>query len=113
MKPLYHPAPEDIQLTTVLYALSDPVRLNLVIQILEVGEQACGDYQIPVAKSTMSHHVKTLREAGIVNTRIHGTQRLLSIRKKDLEARFPGLLDAVIGGAVRTGALPVTGSSGE
>ncbi|QAY66569.1 ArsR/SmtB family transcription factor [Paenibacillus protaetiae] len=99
MKPLYHPATEDIQLTSVLYALSDPVRLSIVKQVMAFGEQACGDISIPVAKSTMSHHSKTLREAGIIQTRVMGTQRLLSIRHEDLEARFPGLLEAVMSNA--------------
>ncbi|MEK0317575.1 ArsR/SmtB family transcription factor [Cohnella sp. 56] len=62
----------------------------------EAGERSCGDIDFPIAKSTVSHHTRTLREAGIVRTRIQGTQRLLSIREDDLEARFPGVLNAVL-----------------
>ncbi|MEF3301992.1 ArsR/SmtB family transcription factor [Paenibacillus sp. GYB003] len=98
MKPLHHPDRDDIQLTSVLYALSDPVRLYLVAELYKAGERTCGDMDVPVVKSTLSHHSRTLREAGVVRVRMHGTQRFLSIRSDDLEARFPGLLAAVLHG---------------
>jgi len=96
MKPLFHPETADLQLSSVLYALSDPVRLMLVNKLRQLGERSCGDIELPIAKSTVSHHTRTLREAGIVRTRIHGTQRILSIREADLEARFPGLLNSIL-----------------
>ena len=96
MKPLFHPDTADLQLSSVLYALSDPVRLMLVNKLRQLGERSCGDIELPIAKSTVSHHTRTLREAGIVRTRIHGTQRILSIREADLEARFPGLLNSIL-----------------
>ncbi|MFC3803555.1 ArsR/SmtB family transcription factor [Cohnella sp. GCM10012308] len=105
MKPLFHPDTADIQLSSVLYALSDPVRLMLVYKLRQNGERACGDIELPIAKSTVSHHSRTLREAGVVRTRAHGTQRLLSLREEDLEARFPGLLNAVLASYEETDEL--------
>lgn len=96
MKLLHHPDREDIRLSSVLYALSDPVRLYLVAELYKAGERTCGDIDMPVVKSTVSHHSRTLREAGIVRVRVQGTQRFLSIRTEDLEARFPGLLASVL-----------------
>jgi DNA-binding transcriptional ArsR family regulator len=92
VKHLYHPDRADIQLSTVLYALSDPIRLLIVSELHKGCERACGDFEVPVVKSTMSHHARTLREAGVVSVRIQGTQRLISLRTEDLELRFPGLL---------------------
>lgn len=96
MKILFHPDRKDIQLASVLYALSDPVRLSVVSEIRKFGEQACNGFTVPVAKSTLSHHARTLREAGVVYTRVQGTQRLLSLRTDDLNERFPGLLDSIM-----------------
>ncbi len=96
MKYLPHPDRSDLNLSTVLYALSDPVRLHLVAQLSSLGEQTCGDVDVPVVKSTLSHHARTLREAGVIRVRTHGTQRFLSVRTEDLEARFPGLLVCVL-----------------
>ncbi|MEI0737209.1 helix-turn-helix domain-containing protein [Paenibacillus sp. JTLBN-2024] len=96
MRTLYHPRTDELNLTTVLYALSDPIRLN-IIKILDAkGEQSCSSLEIDTPKSTLSHHFKVLRESGIVHTRIEGTQRFISIRYEDLNARFPGLLPAVL-----------------
>jgi DNA-binding transcriptional ArsR family regulator len=96
MKVLYHPDLTDIQLSSVLYALSDPIRLHLVAEIYRTGEQPCGCIDVPVVKSTLSHHIRALREAGVIRTRIQGTQRFISIRTDDLESRFPGLLASVL-----------------
>ncbi|CAI6085169.1 ArsR/SmtB family transcription factor [Cohnella sp. JJ-181] len=96
MKPLFHPDTADIQLSSVLYALSDPVRLMIVFKLKQAGERACGDIELPIAKSTVTHHSRTLREAGIIRTRVHGTQRILSLREDDLETRFPGLLNSIL-----------------
>ncbi|OKP84902.1 transcriptional regulator [Paenibacillus helianthi] len=96
MKILFHPDRKDIQLASVLYALSDPIRLSIISDIHHHGEQACNCFNVPVAKSTLSHHARTLREAGVVHTRVQGTQRILSLRTEDLNARFPGLLDSVL-----------------
>lgn len=96
LKILFHPNREDIELTSVLYALSDPIRLSIVVAIDKHGEQSCGHFDLPVVKSTMTHHFRTLREAGIVNVRKQGTQHFLTLRTEDLDARFPGLLTAIL-----------------
>lgn len=96
MRTLYHPAPNDIRLTALLYALSDPTRLEVVRYLACHGEHICSDIGMPVAKSTLSHHIKVLREAGIIQTRVEGTQRHVSLRRQDIETRFPGLLEAIL-----------------
>lgn len=96
MKQLHHPSREDLVLSTVLYALSDPIRLSVVRDIRQNGEQACNSFTVPIAKSTLSHHLRALREAGIVRTRIQGTQRFISLRAEDLEVRFPGVLSTIL-----------------
>jgi DNA-binding transcriptional ArsR family regulator len=93
---LHQPDTEDLDLTTVLQALGDPVRLKIVRALAAEGEQACGSMELGISKSTRSHHFKTLREAGVTYTRIEGTHRHVSLRRDDLEDRFPGLLDAVL-----------------
>ena len=90
------PAAETIEVAAVLNALSDPVRLRIVEALAAGGEQACGAMPLPVSASTRSHHFRILREAGVTVTRVVGTQRMVSLRRDDLQARFPGLLDAVL-----------------
>ncbi len=99
MKTLHHPDKKDLQLTSVLYALSDPVRLQIVTSLCAQSDQPCGTLELPVAKSTASHHFKVLRESGVIHVRQEGTQRCMTLRREDLDARFPGLLDAVLEGA--------------
>ncbi|HWH96520.1 MAG TPA: ArsR family transcriptional regulator [Baekduia sp.] len=93
---LHQPDTADLDLTTVLQALGDPVRLTIVRALADDGEQVCGSLELGISKSTRSHHFKTLREAGVTHTRVEGTHRHVSLRRDDLEARFPGLLDAVL-----------------
>ena len=96
MRTFYQPSQADLALPTVLAALSDPVRLRIV-QLLATGEErACGAFGIPLAKPTLSHHFKVLRDAGVIAMRPSGTQHLSSLRRADLDACFPGLLDAVL-----------------
>ena len=99
MKTLHHPDRKDIELTSVLYALSDPIRLAVVTSLCAQGDQPCGTIELPVAKSTASHHFKVLRECGVIHVRQEGTQRCMSLRREDLESRFPGLIEAVLNGA--------------
>ncbi|OXM83633.1 ArsR/SmtB family transcription factor [Paenibacillus rigui] len=99
MKILHHPHRDDIHLSSVLYALSDPIRLGIISVLAQTGEQPCNYFCVPVAKSTLSHHIRTLREAGVVFVRIQGTQHFVTIRRADMDTRFPGLLDAVLGAA--------------
>ncbi|MFE6707647.1 transcriptional regulator [Bacillus sp. AFS094611] len=96
MRTLYHPNVNEIRLSSILYALSDQIRLKIVMELAGRGEQSCSALDIPIAKSTLSHHFKVLRESGVINTRIDGTQRFISIRKDDIENRFPGLLQAIL-----------------
>jgi DNA-binding transcriptional ArsR family regulator len=94
---LRFPARDELSLVEVLQALSDPVRLQMVRKLDRAdGALACVDLLLPVSKSTGSHHFKVLREAGVVRCREEGTRRYYTLRREDLDARFPGLLDAVL-----------------
>ena len=96
---LVHPHREHMQFTSVLAALSDPVRLAIVALLADVepsGELACTSLGLPVSKSTQSGHFKVLREAGVIRQRDEGTHRMNRLRREDLDVRFPGLLDLAI-----------------
>jgi DNA-binding transcriptional ArsR family regulator len=91
------PARSEIELAAVLHALSEPVRLRIVAALAVAGEEpSCGSFDLPVTKSTCTHHFKVLREAGVIQQRQRGTARLNALRREDLDARFPGLLDSVL-----------------
>jgi DNA-binding transcriptional ArsR family regulator len=96
MRLLYHPAQQDISLAGVLYALGDPVRLEIVKRLATGEELPCCALEVPIAKSTLSHHFRVLREAGVLHCRKEGTQHMNSLRREDLEARFPGLLATIL-----------------
>jgi len=96
MRKMSFPVRDEISLTGVLYALSDPIRLQIVKSLATKGEITCCAFNIPIAKSTLSHHFKVLRETGVIRTRTEGTQSFNTLRREDLEIRFPGLLDAVL-----------------
>ena len=87
-----------LKLDAVLYALSDPVRLHIVQSLAKGGEMACyaAVAGLDIAKSTQSHHYRILREAGIIAQRKEGVCFISTLRKADLDAHFPGLLDAVL-----------------
>ena len=92
-----HPKPAEIELSAVLHALSDPVRLQIVAGLAGSAEaRSCSSFAVPVTKSTCTHHFKVLREAGVIHQRQEGTARLNTLRRDDLEARFPGLLATVL-----------------
>jgi DNA-binding transcriptional ArsR family regulator len=93
---LPHPAVQDIDLACVLHALSDPMRLKIVHVLAAGGEHTCKSFDLPVTKSTCTHHFRVLREAGVMSQRVEGTTRLNTLRRADLETRFPGLLDSVL-----------------
>jgi DNA-binding transcriptional ArsR family regulator len=95
--PLSHPSSDEIELSAVLHALSDPVRLLIVKTIADGREWTCNSLELPVSKSTCTHHFRVLREAGVIRQRVDGTTKLNSLRRDDLEARCPGLIDAVLG----------------
>jgi len=90
------PAAQELDLATVLHALSDPVRLSVVAQLADRGECACGALELPVSKSTCSHHFRVLRDAGVITQRIDGKRRYNRLMRAELDERFPGLLDAVL-----------------
>jgi DNA-binding transcriptional ArsR family regulator len=96
-EPIAHPAREQLELSAVLHALSDPVRLMVVAELASgEAECTCGSFSLPVTKSTCTHHFKVLREAGVIAQRQQGTTRLNKLRRDDLEARFPGLLETIL-----------------
>jgi DNA-binding transcriptional ArsR family regulator len=97
---LHHPDPGEVELSAVLHALSDPQRLRIVRE-LAASEQplACGSIALDISKSTRSHHFRVLREAGLIEQRREGTSKMSTLRRAELQARFPGLLDAVLGSA--------------
>lgn len=95
-----HPAREQIELTMVLDCLSDPIRLAIVHQLARQehvrSELCCSDFYSLAGKSNLAYHFAKLRECGVMQTRVAGTNRFMRLRRDDLDARFPGLLDAVI-----------------
>lgn len=97
MRTLDHPTPEQIQINTVLSALADPIRRRIVDQLADGhDDQACIAFELPVSKSTSTHHFRVLREAGVIEQRYQGTAILNTLRCDVLDQLFPGLLDAVI-----------------
>jgi DNA-binding transcriptional ArsR family regulator len=95
-----HPTRDALELPAVLHALSDPMRLRIVAGLAAGDdERACGSFALPVTKSTCTHHFKVLREAGVIQQRQEGTARLNTLRREDLDARFPGLLDTILAAA--------------
>ena len=97
MKAYTHPSLDDVSLTAVMQALSDPCRVSIVQALLaeEERELACNEISLDVAKATRSHHFDVLREAGIIFTRCEGTRCMSSVRRKELNKRFPGLLKLI------------------
>lgn len=96
-EPLPHPTRDEIELATVLHALSDPVRLLMVRGLAGALEgRSCGSFDVPVTKSTCTHHFKILRKAGVIRQRQEGTKRVNTLRDDDLEDRFPGLLASIL-----------------
>jgi DNA-binding transcriptional ArsR family regulator len=94
---IHHPVRDEIDLGAVLHALSDPVRLKIVACLAaEQCAQTTGSFDVPVSKSTCTHHFRVLREAGVIRQHQVGTARMNSLRMDDLDARFPGLLETVL-----------------
>lgn len=96
MRTKNHPAIEEVALSQLLYALSDPVRLGVVRQLAQCDEASCAALDGGRPKSTMSHHFRVLRDAGLVRTRTDGPSHMNELRREDVERRFPGLLSAVL-----------------
>jgi len=92
-----HPDVEALDLATIMRTVGDPVRLAIVRELADGREQACSALQasLGIPASTGSYHLRLLREAGVTRTRAAGTTRLISLRRDDLETRFPGLVDVL------------------
>jgi DNA-binding transcriptional ArsR family regulator len=95
---LTHPAATELEMTQVLHALSDPVRLEIVRCLAADPDSClrCHEIALPVTKSTSSHHFRVLRESGVIEQTAEGTAKVNRLRREDLEARFPGLLESVL-----------------
>jgi DNA-binding transcriptional ArsR family regulator len=100
---LRHPEVESFDLAMIMRALGDPIRLEMVRIVDDEGELLCGDLYggLGLPNSTGSYHLRQLREAGVTRSRAVGASRMISLRRDDLESRFPGLLDVVISGSDR------------
>ncbi|MFC8919045.1 transcriptional regulator [Streptomyces sp. WAC05374] len=97
---LAHPARDEIRLEGVLHALSDPMRLRVVRELEAAdAEVACSYIELPVTKSTTTHHFRVLRESGVIRQCYRGTAKMNGLRREDLDALFPGLLDTVLAAA--------------
>ncbi|MFI6576168.1 ArsR/SmtB family transcription factor [Nocardiopsis sp. NPDC050513] len=97
----HHPAAGEIELVDVLAALGHPVRMGIVRELASGEERFCGEIMPDVPKSSMTHHWRALRESGVIRQRRDGRRLYLALRRADLEARFPGLLDLVLGGEAK------------
>ena len=99
---LAHPPTDQIDLATVLAVLGDPTRLSIVGYLArnEGRPINCSGFLDFGSKTNLSYHLAKLREAGLTRTEVRGTNRFISLRRDDLEQRFPGLLDAVVANAI-------------
>jgi DNA-binding transcriptional ArsR family regulator len=108
MREPHHPSRKELELSAVLHALSDPARLDIVRRLADGDEPSCGMFEVGLSKATLSHHFRVLRESGVVMVRPEGRKRLLSLRLDDLNARFPGLMDAILATKKRRGERVTT-----
>jgi len=96
-KELPQPDRDEIEVATVLQALGEPVRLQIVRALADAPQGiACGDIELPVTASTRAHHLRILREAGVLTTHTEGTRRISKLRRTDLEDLYPGLLTGIL-----------------
>ena len=106
MRPFAHPAADSVTVEGILHALSDPERMAIFASMLKAdAAQACTNFQRindrTVPKSTLSQHFRVLREAGLIHSERQGVEMLNTPRRSEIDKRFPGLLDAVIGAYCR------------
>jgi DNA-binding transcriptional ArsR family regulator len=96
-----HPEVESLDLATIMRALGDPLRIQIVRLVDAEGEILCTEIydQLGLPASTGSYHLRQLREAGVTRARAIGPKRMTSLRREDLESRFPGLVDLVVSGS--------------
>lgn len=99
---LDHPTREEIRLERVLHALSDPLRMGVIRTLVATpAGLPCSGFDLPVGKSTATHHLRVLREAGLIEQVYQGTAKMNVLRDEDLDALFPGLLKAMLDAAER------------
>jgi len=96
MRPFHHPADDDITLDGILYALSDPTRRGIVAMLNVQGGLNCSQTCQDMPRSTISHHYRILRESGLIRSERRGVEVLNTVRRDVIDARFPGLLDAIL-----------------
>jgi DNA-binding transcriptional ArsR family regulator len=101
MKVYFHPSLNQVELGTVMQALSDSCRIAVIRGLAKDGELACSEIALDVSKATRSYHFDVLRAAGLIFTRTEGKKRMTSLRKAELDERFPGLLKLVLAGKHR------------
>ncbi|MFJ3158830.1 ArsR/SmtB family transcription factor [Streptomyces kanasensis] len=104
-----HPSLEEMHLRSVMNALSDPLRYEVVSELVrgpEGSERHCSSFGLPVSKSTRSHHFRILREAGLIRQVDRGNSRMAQLRRADLDTRFPGLLALVLENPPETRRAP-------
>jgi DNA-binding transcriptional ArsR family regulator len=94
---IHHPPTEALDLATIMRTLGDPIRLEMVRILADGRQHACGELsaELDLPASTGSYHMRLLREAGLTRALAAGTQRLISLRRDDLESRFPGLVEVL------------------
>ncbi len=101
MRPLFHPAIEEVTVEAILHALSDPVRVAIYADIIgQQCSQNCSNFlnisDKPIPKSTLSQHFKALREAGLIRGERRGVEMHNTSRCAEIEQRFPGLIAAIV-----------------
>ena len=101
MRPLFHPSVEDVSVEAILHALSDPVRVAIYTDIVgQECSQNCSTFlkvsDKPIPKSTLSHHFKALREAGLIRGERRGVEMHNTSRCAEIDKRFPGLIAAIV-----------------
>ncbi|RIJ69394.1 ArsR family transcriptional regulator [Nakamurella silvestris] len=93
-----HPAPDEIDFGKLMAALADPMRLKVVTDLIQDSvdaERTCASFNLPVSKSTCTHHFRVLRESGLIQDVDYGNRRGVRLRREDLQSRFPGLLEVL------------------
>ncbi|MEW2413582.1 helix-turn-helix domain-containing protein [Streptomyces sp. NPDC046866] len=93
---LTHPDADRLDLAEVLAALGHPVRLEIVRRLASGAAAYCGEVVPDLPRSSVTHHLKTLRESGVICQRPQGRKLYLTLRREDLQRRFPGLLELVL-----------------
>jgi DNA-binding transcriptional ArsR family regulator len=98
LREIHHPAASELDLAHILRTVGDPVRLAIVRELSSGHEKPCNQLQdaLGLPASTCSYHLRLLREAGVTRTRAEGTERFTSLRRDDLNGRFPGLVDVLL-----------------